>query len=60
MAIVGLAVVLAGFGVAATSVGLMASTGGRLIMVLAGIAISLVGIIGLINPAYQQNAPWKR
>jgi hypothetical protein len=60
MALAGLAIVLAGFAVAVASVGLMDSTGGRLIMVLVGIAISLGGIIGLINPAYQQNAPWKR
>ncbi len=60
MAVVGLAIVLAGFGVAVASVGVMAGTGGRLIMVLAGILISLFGIIGMINPAYQQNAPWKR
>ena len=28
-------------------------------MVLVGIAISLVGIMGVINPAYQKNAVWK-
>jgi cytochrome c biogenesis protein CcdA len=60
MALAGLAVVLGGFGVAVASVGVMAGTGGRLIMVLAGILISLFGIIGLINPAYQKNAVWKR
>ncbi len=60
MAIAGLVVTLLGFLVAAASVGLAAANGVRLIIVLVGIAISLGGIIGLINPAYQQNAPWKR
>jgi cytochrome c biogenesis protein CcdA len=60
MALAGLAVVLGGFALSVASVGVMAGTGGRLIMVLAGILISLFGIIGLINPAYQKNAVWKR
>ena len=60
MALVGLLVTLAGFLVAASSVGLASATGVRLIMVVAGIAISLGGIIGMINPAYQKNAVWKR
>ena len=60
MAIPGLVVTLVGFLVAASSVGVMGSTTGRLGMVLVGIAISLFGIIGLINPAYQKTANWKR
>jgi predicted phage tail protein len=60
MAIVGLAVTLLGFVVAASSVGLTAANGMRLVIVLVGIAISLGGIMGLINPAYQKNAVWKR
>ncbi len=60
MAIAGLVVTLLGFLVAASSVGLATANSVRLIIVLVGIAISLGGIIGLINPAYQQNAPWKR
>ena len=60
MALVGLLVTIAGFVLAATSVGLTASTGGRLGLVLAGIVISLVGILGVINPAYQKNAVWKK
>ena len=38
----------------------MSSTGGRLVLVLVGIAVSLFGILGLINPAYQKNAIWKK
>jgi hypothetical protein len=29
-------------------------------MVVLGIIISLVGIMGVINPAYQKNAAWKK
>ena len=60
MAVVGLAITILGFLLAASSVGLMASTSGRLILVLAGILISLVGILAVINPAYQKNAVWKK
>lgn len=60
MAGVGLVITLVGFLIAASSVGMMTSTAGRLILALAGIAISLFGILGVVNPAYQKNALWKR
>jgi len=60
MAVAGLVVTLAGFLVAASSVGLSDANGVRLVIVLVGIAASLGGILGLINPAYQKNAVWKR
>ena len=60
MAFVGLAVTFLGFLVAASSVGLTAANGMRLVIVLVGIAISLGGIMGILNPAYQKNAVWKR
>jgi len=60
MAIIGLVVTIAGFLLAAGSVGLATATGVRLVLVLVGIAISLGGILGLINPAYQQHAVWKK
>jgi predicted phage tail protein len=60
MALVGLVVTLAGFLVAVLSVGFTTATTVRLVIVLVGIAISLGGIIGMINPAYQKNAVWKR
>ena len=60
MALVGLVVTLAGFLIAVSSVGLAGGTGVRLVMVLAGIVISLGGIMGIINPAYQKHAVWKR
>lgn len=60
MTLAGLVVTLAGFLVAASSVGLTTSNGTRLVIVLVGIALSLGGILGMINPAYQKNALWKR
>jgi hypothetical protein len=60
MAVVGLGVTLLGFLLAAFSVGISSGTAGRLMIVLIGIAISLVGIMGLINPAYQKDAIWRR
>jgi len=60
MALVGLAVTFFGFLVAAGSVGLSSSNAARLVLVVVGIGISLFGIMGLINPAYQKDAVWKR
>jgi hypothetical protein len=60
MALVGLVVTLVGFLVAVLSVGLASATAVRLIIVLIGIGISLGGIIGILNPAYQKTAVWKR
>ncbi|PYR29537.1 MAG: hypothetical protein DMF92_11485 [Acidobacteria bacterium] len=60
MGLVGLAVTFFGFLVAAGSVGLSSSTGARLVLVVVGIAISLFGIMGLINPAYQKDANWNK
>jgi hypothetical protein len=60
MAVLGLAVTIIGFVVAVASVGVSSSNSVRLVMVLVGIAISLGGILGVINPAYQQHANWKR
>jgi hypothetical protein len=60
MSLVGIVVTFAGFLLASSSVGIMSGTAGRLALVLAGIVISLVGIMGIINPAYQKDAVWKK
>jgi hypothetical protein len=60
MTFVGLAVTLLGFVIAFVSLGITASTGGRLVIVLAGIVVSLIGIMGMITPAYQKTWIWKR
>jgi hypothetical protein len=60
MTFAGLAVALLGFLIAFVSLGVTDSTGGRMVMVFAGIAVSLFGIMGLITPAYQKRFIWKR
>lgn len=60
MAILGILVTLLGFVIAVLSLGMTQSVGGRMGMVLVGLAVSLFGIIGLINPAYQKNANWRK
>ena len=60
MVFAGLVVIMAGFAVSVASLGLAASTSGRLGLVLVGIVISLIGIMGILNPAYMKNAIWKK
>jgi len=60
MALAGVIVTFAGFLLAAGSVGFATANSVRLVIVLIGIALCLGGIFGLINPAYQKNAVWKR
>ncbi|MEO8597212.1 MAG: hypothetical protein ABI759_28090 [Candidatus Solibacter sp.] len=60
MAIAGLAVTVLGFIISVASLTLSASAEGRLGIVLAGLAISLFGIIGLVNRAYLKNPIWKK
>jgi len=54
MTFAGLAVTFAGFAIAFASLGVTDSTSVRLGMVLAGIVVSLIGIMGVITPAYQK------
>jgi hypothetical protein len=56
----GLFVTLLGFLLSVFSLSLTTGATGRLVIVLVGIAISLVGIIGMINPAYLRNAIWRK
>lgn len=60
MAIAGLIVTLLGFIIAVASLGMSSSVSGRMVIVLIGLAVSLIGIIGLINPAFQKKAVWKK
>ena len=60
MKLIGLLVTLFGFVVSVMSLGFASSVNGRMFMVLAGIAVSLAGIVGILNPAYMKNAIWKR
>ena len=60
MALAGLIVTLLGFLIAVGSLGLTSSVSVRMVMTIVGLIVSLGGIIGLINPAYQKNAIWKK
>ena len=60
MAILGILVTFLGFVISLLSLSIMSSVNGRMVMVLAGVVVSLVGIIGLINPAYMKNANWRK
>ena len=60
MAILGILVTFLGFVISLLSLGMMSSVSGRMVMVLAGLAVSLIGIIGLLNPAYMKNANWRK
>ena len=60
MIAVGLLITVLGFAVSFASLGLASSVGARMAMVLAGIVISLGGILGVINQAYLKNAIWKK
>jgi hypothetical protein len=60
MILVGIVVTLLGFLVSVLSLSLSSSVGGRLIITLFGIAVSLFGIMGLLNRAFLKNAIWRR
>ncbi len=60
MVLIGLLITLLGFLIALLSLGMTSSVNGRLIMVLAGLAVSLFGIIGVVNRAYLKNPIWRR
>ena len=60
MVLVGLLVTFLGFVISLMSLGMASSVSARMIMVLAGIAVSLVGIVGVINKAYVSKAIWKK
>ena len=57
---IGLLVMLLGFVLSLLSLGMASSVNGRLVMVLAGIAISLFGLMGILNPAYLKKANWRK
>jgi hypothetical protein len=60
MILLGILVTFLGFLISLVSLGVTSSVSGRLIMVLIGLAMSLTGIIGLINRAFLKNANWRR
>ena len=60
MAAIGLLITLLGFVLSLFSLSMTSSVNGRLFMVLAGLAVSLFGIIGMVNRAYLKNAIWRK
>ncbi len=60
MAIAGVVITFLGFLISVFSLSLSSSVNGRLVIVLVGLAVSLVGIIGVLNPAYMKNAIWRK
>ncbi len=60
MAGIGLIVTLLGFVIAVMSLGMTSGVNTRMIMTLIGIAVSFFGIMGLIIPAYNKNAIWRK
>lgn len=60
MVLLGILVTVLGFVISLLSLTLTANVNGRLILVLAGILISIGGILGLINRAYVKDAIWRK
>ncbi len=60
MTIAGIVLTLLGFLISVASLSAMSSVGGRMVMVLVGIAVSLFGIIGVLNRAFVSKAIWRK
>jgi len=60
MILIGILVTLLGFVISVLSLTLTSSVGGRLVLVLLGLAVSLFGIMGVLNKHYLKNAIWKK
>jgi hypothetical protein len=56
----GILVTLLGFVISVLSLGMVSSVGARMLIVLIGLAVSLFGVIGLIDRAYLKNAIWRQ
>ncbi|MBZ5584833.1 MAG: hypothetical protein LAQ30_22010 [Acidobacteriia bacterium] len=60
MILAGTVMTLLGFLLSVVSLGMTASVGARMAIVLIGLAMSLTGIMGVINRAFLKNAIWRR
>jgi hypothetical protein len=60
MVAMGILVTLLGFVLSVLSLAISSSVSGRLVIVLAGLAVCLTGIIGIINPAFVKKAIWRQ
>jgi hypothetical protein len=60
MILVGVLLAFLGFLISVLSLAVTSSVTGRLVMVLVGLAVSLFGILGILNRVYLKNAIWKK
>jgi hypothetical protein len=60
MMFAGLVITFLGFLISVASLGMSSSTSGRMVIVLIGIVVSLVGIIGVMSRAAAKNAIWRK
>ncbi len=60
MKFIGLLVTVCGWLLSVAGLNLTSSLGGRFAFVLVGIAVCLIGILGILNPAYVKDAIWKK
>ena len=56
----GIAITVLGFVISVLSLTITSSVGGRMTIVLIGLAATLVGVIGLINRAFLKDALWRK
>ncbi len=60
MKILGVFLALLGWIIPVVGLSVTSSTGGRLFLCILGIAITLTGILGVLNKAHMKEAIWKR
>jgi len=60
MVLAGIVMTFLGFVISVLSLGITASVGGRMTMVLIGLAVSFTGILAVLNRAYMKNAIWRK
>lgn len=60
MIAIGAVVTFLGFLISLFGLSLTTSVGGRMVIALIGILVSLLGIIGVLNRYYLKNAIWRK
>ncbi len=60
MRLIGLAVIVGGWAIAMSGLFLTTSNSARILIALAGIAVSIFGILGILNKYYLDRAIWKK
>jgi hypothetical protein len=60
MKLMGVLVVLAGWLIPVIGLNVTSSNGARFLLAVLGIAVSIFGILGMLNKAYLKEAIWKK